>query len=59
VHIQNGGEYDLSDEKLQDTVGIKPPKLADEKDTVLGAAKRAELQGRNGLGFGRYVAPAQ
>ena len=22
------GEYDFSDEKLQDTVGIKPPKLA-------------------------------
>jgi hypothetical protein len=23
------GEYDFSDEKLQDTVGIKPPKLTD------------------------------
>jgi hypothetical protein len=49
VQIQNGGEYDFSDEKLQDTVGIKPPKLANQKHTVLGVAKRAELQGRNGL----------
>jgi hypothetical protein len=49
VQIQNGGEYDFSDEKLQDTVGIKPPKLASQKHTVLGVAKRAELQGRNGL----------
>ena len=49
VQFQNGGEYDFSDEKLQDTVGIKPPKLADQRDTFLGVAKRAELQGRNGL----------
>jgi hypothetical protein len=46
VQIQNSGEYDFSDEKLQDTVGMKPPKLADQKGTVVGVAKRAELQGR-------------
>jgi len=49
VQTQNSGEYDFSDEKLQDTVGIKPQKLADQKDTFLGVAKRAKLQGRNGL----------
>jgi len=49
VQIQNGGEYDLSDEKLQDTVGIKPPKLADLRDTFLEVSKRAEIQGRNEL----------
>jgi hypothetical protein len=27
-HINLLGEYDFSEEKLQDTVGIKPPKLA-------------------------------
>src|SRR4029077_16712577 len=43
------GEYDFSDEKLQDTVGIKPPKLADQRETFLGVAKRTELPGRNGL----------
>jgi hypothetical protein len=43
------GEYDFSDEKLQDTVGIKAPKLADQRDTFFGVAKRTELQGRNGL----------
>ena len=49
VQFQNGGEYDFSDEKLQDTVGIKPPKPADQRETFLGAAKRTELPGRNGL----------
>ncbi len=49
-HINLLGEYDFSDEKLQDSVGIKPPKLADQRDTFLGVAKRAEPQGRNGLG---------
>jgi hypothetical protein len=43
------GEYDFSDEKLQDSVGIKPQKLADQRGTFLGVAKRAELQGRNRL----------
>jgi hypothetical protein len=27
-HINLLGKYDFSDEKLQDSVGIKPPKLA-------------------------------
>jgi hypothetical protein len=27
-HINLLGEYDFSDDKLQDSVGIKPPKLA-------------------------------
>jgi hypothetical protein len=48
-HINLLGEYDFSDEKLQDTVGIKPPKLADQRETFFGAAKRTELPGRNGL----------
>ena len=48
-HINLLGEYDFSDEKLQDMVGIKPPKLADQRETFLGAAKRTELPGRNGL----------
>jgi hypothetical protein len=48
-HINLLGEYDFSDEKLQDTVGIKPPKLADQRDTFLGVAKRAGFQGRNDL----------
>jgi hypothetical protein len=38
-HINLLGEYDFSDEKLQDTVGIKAPKLADQRDTFLGVAK--------------------
>ncbi|MBP7480854.1 MAG: Tn3 family transposase [Spirochaetaceae bacterium] len=28
-HINMIGEYDFSDEKLQDSIGIKPPKLID------------------------------
>jgi len=28
LHLNLLGEYDFSEEKLQDTVGIKPPKLA-------------------------------
>ena len=28
-HINFLGEYDFSEEKLQDTVGIRPPKLTD------------------------------
>src|SRR5271165_1156172 len=48
-HINLLGEYDFSDEKLQDTVGIKPQKLADQRETFLGPAKRTELPGRNGL----------
>src|SRR5271157_6517815 len=45
-HLNLLGEYDFSDEKLQDTVGIKPPKLADQRETFLGPAKRTELPGR-------------
>jgi TnpA family transposase len=48
-HINLLGEYDFSDEKLQDTVGIKPPKLADQRDSFFGVTKSAELPGRNGL----------
>jgi hypothetical protein len=48
-HINLLGEYDFSDKKLQDTIGIKPPKLEDQRNTFLGGAKMAELQGRNGL----------
>jgi len=28
-HLNLLGEYDFSEDKLQDSVGIKPPKLAD------------------------------
>jgi hypothetical protein len=28
-HLNLLGEYDFSDDKLQDSVGIKPPKLTD------------------------------
>ena len=28
-HVNLLGEYDFSEERLQDTVGIKPPKLVD------------------------------
>jgi len=31
LHLNLLGEYDFSEEKLQDTVGIKPPKLAHER----------------------------
>ena len=43
------GEYDFSDEKLQDTVGIKPPKLADQRDSFLELQKAQNSQARNGL----------
>src|SRR5258708_1440415 len=39
--ISKRGEYDSKDEKLQDTVGIKPQKLTNQRDTVLGVAKTA------------------
>jgi hypothetical protein len=39
-HINLLGEYDFSEEKLQDTVGIKPPKLADQRAQFLGVAKK-------------------
>ena len=42
--FKNSGECDFSDKKLQETVGIKPQKLAEQRDTFLGVAKRAELQ---------------
>jgi hypothetical protein len=48
-HINLLGEYDFSDDKLQDTVGIKPQNWRTKGGTFLGVAKRVELQGRNGL----------
>jgi hypothetical protein len=47
-HINLLGEYDFSDEKLQDTVGIKPPKLANQRDTFLGVAKMQKRQNSKG-----------
>ncbi len=47
--FQNAASMISKDEKLQDTVGIKPQKLTNQRDTVLGVAKTAQLQGRNGL----------
>ena len=38
MQFQNGGEYNFS-EKLQDMIGIKPQKMADQKDTLLGLQK--------------------
>ena len=43
-HINLLGEYDFSDDKLQDTVGIKPPKLAG--GTFLGVANPSPLTAR-------------
>ena len=33
------GEYDFSDEKLQDSVGILPPKISQQKIAGLGGRK--------------------
>jgi len=38
-HINLLGEYDFSEEKLQDKVGIKPPKLTAKQAQILGAAE--------------------
>jgi hypothetical protein len=38
-HINLLGEYDFSDEKLQDNVGIRPPKLIPKDAKNLGAAE--------------------
>src|SRR6476620_817988 len=48
-HINLLGEYDFSDDKLQDTVGIKPQNSRTKGGTFLGVAKMVELQGRDGL----------
>jgi len=41
-HINLLGEYDFSDEKLQDTVGIKPPKLEDHKGTHFWEVRKGQ-----------------
>jgi hypothetical protein len=38
-HINLLGEYDFSDEKLRDSVGIRPPKLTPKEVENLGAAE--------------------
>jgi hypothetical protein len=48
-YFKTAASIDLSDEKLQDMVGINPQKLAARRDTVLGVAKRVQFQGRHGL----------
>jgi hypothetical protein len=37
------GEYDFSEEKLQDKVGIKPPKLPPKKSQIFGSCRIALL----------------
>jgi hypothetical protein len=40
-HINLLGEYDFSDEKLRDSVGIRPQKLTPKEIKNLGAAETA------------------
>jgi hypothetical protein len=47
--LKTAASYDFSDEKLQDTVGIKPPKLADQKATVLELQKGQNSKGGTAL----------
>ncbi len=41
-HLNLLGEYDFSEDKLQDSVEIKPPKLTDETKSRLGSSGIAE-----------------
>ena len=38
-HINLLGEYDFSDEKLRDSVGIRPPKLAGQTGAIFRSSK--------------------
>ena len=42
-HINFLGEYDFSEEKLQDTVGIKSPKLTDYMRLIFGTHKKPRI----------------
>ena len=37
-HLNLLGEYDFSEDKLQDSVGIKPPKLTDQTRSRFGSS---------------------
>src|ERR1700740_703364 len=60
-HINLLGEYDFSDEKLQDTVGIRPPKIDGPKGHIVGSCKRSKTprperpQINSYLAFGTFV----
>ena len=43
MHINLHGEYDFSEEKLQDSFGIKPPKILDFPSQESGERKSANL----------------
>jgi hypothetical protein len=47
--FQNGGDYDFIRRKAAGYGRNQPQKLADQRDTVLGVGKMAQLQGRNDL----------
>ena len=47
-HLNLLGEYDFSEDKLQDSVGIKPPKLTDKTRSRLGSSGIAENPLRHG-----------
>ena len=38
-HINLLGEYDFSDEKLRDSVGIRPPKLSGQTGAIFRSSK--------------------
>ena len=55
-HLNLLGEYDFSEDKLQDSVGIKPPKLPTKPGPVLGVPESpkilyASTVGRNPMGL--------
>jgi hypothetical protein len=45
-HLNLLGEYDFSEDKLQDSVGIKPPKLTDYNRSRHGSSGLAENPSR-------------
>jgi hypothetical protein len=41
-HLNLLGEYDFSDEKLRDSIGIRPPKLVDQMGRHFGGSPKSE-----------------
>ena len=55
-HLNLLGEYDFSEDKLQDSVGIKPPKRPTKPSPVLGVPESpkilyAQVVGKNPVGL--------
>jgi hypothetical protein len=48
-HINLLGEYDFSDEKLRDSVGIRPPKLTPKRSKIWGLPNRVMCFGHRDL----------